>query len=129
LQVVGQKEIQEYGEKGRVKQGKLREVVSRYRSLYTWFKTRTNNQDKSIIKASWTGVQKLKAKSEKAYVFPCSLDSVDIPPATPKWRASNDDLPKINNNMFTQYVSMKREGSAGQQKQALQMFTSRKIGP
>jgi len=29
--------------------------------------------------------------------------------------------------MFTQYVSMKREGSAGQQKKALQMFTSRKI--
>jgi len=29
--------------------------------------------------------------------------------------------------MFTQYVSMKREGSAGQQKNALQMFTSRKI--
>ena len=27
-------------------------------------------------------VQKLKAKSEKAYVFPCSLDSVDLPPAT-----------------------------------------------
>ena len=72
-------------------------------------------------------VQKLKAKSEKAYVFPCSLDSVDIPPATAKWRASNDDLPKINNKMFTQYVSMKREGSAGQQTKALQMFTSRKI--
>ena len=29
--------------------------------------------------------------------------------------------------MFTQYVSKKREGSAGQQKKALQMFTSRKI--
>ena len=29
--------------------------------------------------------------------------------------------------MFIQYVSMKREGSAGQQKKALQMFTSRKI--
>lgn len=29
--------------------------------------------------------------------------------------------------MFSQYVSMKREGSAGQQKRALQMFTSRKI--
>jgi len=42
-------------------------------------------------------VQKLKAKSEKAYVFPCSLDSADIPPATAKWRAANDDLPKINN--------------------------------
>ena len=52
---------------------------------------------------------------------------MDIPPATAKWRASNDDLPKINNKMFTQYVSMKREGSAGQQKKALQMFTSRKI--
>jgi len=72
-------------------------------------------------------VQKLKAKSEKAYVFPCSFDSADIPPATAKWRAANDDLPKINNKMFTQYVSMKREGSAGQQKKALQMFTSRKI--
>ena len=36
-------------------------------------------------------VQKLKAKSEKAYVFPCSLDSVDIPPATAKWRVANDD--------------------------------------
>ena len=70
-------------------------------------------------------VQKLKAKSEKAYVFPCSLDSVDLPPATAKWRASNDYLPKINNKMFIQYVSMKREGSAGQQKKALQMFTSR----
>ena len=72
-------------------------------------------------------VQKLKAKSEKAYVFPCSLDSVDLPPATAKWRASNDYLPKINNKMFIQYVSMKREGSAGQQKKASQMFTSRKI--
>ena len=29
--------------------------------------------------------------------------------------------------MFTQYVSKKQEGSAGQQKKALQMFTSRKI--
>ena len=29
--------------------------------------------------------------------------------------------------MFTQYVSMKLEGSVGQQKKALQMFTSRKI--
>lgn len=29
--------------------------------------------------------------------------------------------------MFSQYVSMKREGSAGQQMRALQMFTSRKI--
>jgi len=29
--------------------------------------------------------------------------------------------------MFTQYVSMKREGSAGQQKKALQIFSSRKI--
>jgi len=72
-------------------------------------------------------VQKLKAKPEKACVFPCSLDSVDIPPATVKWRASNDDLPKINNKMFTQYVLMKLEGSVGQQKKALQMFTSRKI--
>ena len=72
-------------------------------------------------------VPKLKAKSEKAYVFPCSLDSVDLPPATAKWRASNDYLPKINNKMFIQYVSMKREGSAGQQKKASQMFTSRKI--
>ena len=101
-------------------------MVGRYRSLYIWFKTRTNNQDKSIIKASRTSPE-TKAKSENAYVFPCSLDSVDIPPATAKWRASYDDLPKINNKMFTQYVSMKREGSAGQQKKALQMFTSRKI--
>ena len=29
--------------------------------------------------------------------------------------------------MFTQYASKRREGSAGQQKKALQMFTSRKI--
>ena len=29
--------------------------------------------------------------------------------------------------MFTQYVSMKLEGSVGQQKKALQMFRSRKI--
>jgi len=29
--------------------------------------------------------------------------------------------------MLPQYVSMKREGGAGQQKKALQMFTSRKI--
>ena len=45
-------------------------------------------------------VQKLKAKSEKAHVFPCTqprLDSADIQPATAKWRAANDDLPKINN--------------------------------
>lgn len=72
-------------------------------------------------------VQKLKAKSEKAYVFPCSLDSADIPPATAKWRAANNDFPKIDDKMFTQYVFMKREGSAGQQKKALQIFTSRKI--
>lgn len=102
-------------------------VVGRYRSLYIWFKTRANNEDKSIIKVPGL-VQKLKTKSEKAYVFPCSLNSADIPPATAKWRAAaNDDLPKINNKMFTQYVSMKREGSAGQQEKALQMFTSRKI--
>ena len=69
----------------------------------------------------------LKAMSEKAYVFPCSLDSAVIPPATAKWRATKDDLPKIDNKMFTQYVSMKREGSAGQQKALIQMFTSRKI--
>ena len=61
-------------------------------------------------------VHKLKAMSEKAYVFPCSLDSAVIPPATAMWRATKDDLPKIDNKMFTQYVSMKREGSAGQQK-------------
>ena len=72
-------------------------------------------------------VQKLKAKSEKAYVFLCSLHSADFLPDTAKWRAANDDLPKIDNKMFSQYVSMKREGSAGQQKRALQMFTSRKI--
>ena len=72
-------------------------------------------------------VQKLKAKSEKAYVFPCSLDSVGIPPATAKWRVANDDFPMVDNKLFPQYVSMKREGSAGQQKKALQMFTSRKI--
>ena len=29
--------------------------------------------------------------------------------------------------MFSQYVSKKQEGSAGQQKKALQMFASRKI--
>jgi len=29
--------------------------------------------------------------------------------------------------MFTQYVSKKREGSAGLQKKALPMFTSRKV--
>ena len=57
-------------------------------------------------------VQKLTAKSEKAYVFPRSLDSAVSPPATAKWRATNDDLPKIDNKKFTQYVSMKREGSA-----------------
>ena len=72
-------------------------------------------------------VHKLKAKSEKTYVFPCSLDSAVIPPATAKWRASNDDLPKIDNKMFTQYVSMKREGSAGQRKALIQMFTSRNV--
>ena len=32
-----------------------------------------------------------------------------------------------NDKMFTQYVSKKQEGSAGQQKKALQLFTSRKI--
>ena len=32
----------------------------------------------------------------------------------------------VDNKLFTQYVSLKREGSAGQQKKALQMFTSRK---
>ena len=67
-------------------------------------------------------VQKLKAKSEKTCVFPCSLDSVDIPPATAKWRVANDDFPMVDNKLFTQYVSLKCEGSAGQQ-----MFTSRKI--
>lgn len=72
-------------------------------------------------------VQKLKAKSEKADVFPCSFDSVDIPLATAKWRAANDDLRMVDNKMFTQYVSKKREGSACQQKRALQMFTSKKI--
>ena len=72
-------------------------------------------------------VQKLKAKSEKAYVFPCSLDSFEIPPATAKWRAASDDLLRVDGKMFTQYVSKKQEGSAGQQKKALQMFTSRKI--
>ena len=72
-------------------------------------------------------VQKLKAKSEKAYVFPCSLDTADIPPATVKWRAANEALPKVNSKMFTQYVSMEWDGSAGQQKKALQMLTSRKI--
>ena len=59
-------------------------------------------------------VQKLKEKSEKAYVFPCSVDSAVISTATAKRRATNDDLPKIDNKMFTQYVSMKREGSASQ---------------
>ena len=72
-------------------------------------------------------VQKRKAKSEKAYVFPCSLDSFEIPPATAKWRAASDDLFRVDGKMFTQYVSKKQEGSAGQQKKALQMFTSRKI--
>ena len=72
-------------------------------------------------------VQKLKAKSEKAYVFPCSLDSFEIPPATAKWRAASDDLPRVDGKIFTQYVSKKQEGSAGQQKKALQMFTSRRI--
>jgi len=55
-------------------------------------------------------VQKLKAKSENAYVFPCSLDSADIPPATAKWRAANDDLPKINNKMFTRSVRFHETG-------------------
>ena len=41
-------------------------------------------------------VQKLKAKSEKAYVFPCSLDSVETPPATAKWRAASDELPRVD---------------------------------
>ena len=72
-------------------------------------------------------VQKHKAKLEKAYVFPCSLDSFEIPPATAKWRAASDDLPRVDGKMFTQYVSKKQEGSAGQQKKALQMFTRRKI--
>ena len=48
------KKLKKYGEKCRVKQGKLREVVGRYRSLYIWFKTKTNNEDKSIIKVSRT---------------------------------------------------------------------------
>ena len=35
-------------------------------------------------------VKKLKAKSEKAYVFPCSLRSVDIPPAKILWISLED---------------------------------------
>lgn len=60
-------------------------------------------------------------------MFPCSLDSPDIPLATAKWRAGNNDLPKVNNKMCAQFVSMKRESSVVQQKKALQIFTSRKI--
>jgi len=40
-------------------------------------------------------VQKLKAKSEKAYVSPCSLASVEISPVTAKWRAASNDLPRV----------------------------------
>ena len=31
-------------------------------------------------------------------------------------RAASDDLPRVDGKMFTQYVSKKQEGSAGQQK-------------
>ena len=44
-------------------------------------------------------VQKLKAKPEKAYVFPCSLHSVDILPAIAKWRAGSDDFPMVDRKM------------------------------
>lgn len=72
-------------------------------------------------------VQKLKAKSEKAYVFSCSLDSVDIPQPTARWRGGSEHLPYVNKNIFIEYASKKREGIIGQQKKALQMLTSRKI--
>jgi len=54
-------------------------------------------------------VHKVKAKSEKADAFPCSLESVDIPPATAKTRTASDDLPRVDSKMFTQDVSKKRE--------------------
>ena len=102
-------------------------MAGRYRSLYIWFKTRTNNQDKSIIKVSRTSPETQSKVRKSLYVFPCSLDSFEIPPATAKWRAAIDDLPRVDGKMFTQYVSKKRVVSTGQQKKALQMFTSRKI--
>jgi len=57
--------------------------------------------------------QKLKAKSEKAYAFPFSLDSVDIPPATANWKAASNDLPRVDSKMFTQCVSKKRAERGG----------------
>jgi len=72
-------------------------------------------------------VQKLKAKSEKAYIFPCSLDTTDIPQATAKWRAANEALPKVKSKMFTQYVSMKREGSAGSRRKRYKCLQVEKL--
>lgn len=72
-------------------------------------------------------IGKLKAKHTKTYTFDCHLKADEIPPVTAKWRVNTDDFPAVNSDLFAQYASKKREGSIGQQKKALQMFSSRKI--
>ena len=72
-------------------------------------------------------VKKLRSRAEKADSFPTSLDPKAIPQSTAHWKTEEGTFPKEDERIFTNYASKKREGSIGQQQQATQMLSSRKI--
>ena len=71
-------------------------------------------------------VETLKNKL-KDKPFVCSLDEKSIPPMTAPWKADDDLLPLVTQQMFEQYAAQKRQGSLGQQEKANRMLQSRKI--
>ena len=72
-------------------------------------------------------VEKLKRKAKWSFTFSTSLDPRNIPPPTSNWQVNDDLLPVITESIFTNYTSVKVQGSMGQQEKAYQMFQSRKI--
>jgi hypothetical protein len=69
----------------------------------------------------------LKAKAKRNYLFECSLNPLEIPNPTAKWSLDGSLYPKVSEDIFYNYCSLKKEGNYGQQDKAFKMLQSRKI--
>ena len=73
-------------------------------------------------------LKKIKNRTTRnKHQFQCSLNPLDIPPASAAWKTDYDSLPKVTQEVLNKYSSHKIEGSMGQQQKAIRMLQSRKI--
>ena len=70
-------------------------------------------------------VKKLRSRTQRSRTFVTSLNPLHVPPVKANWKDGN--YPKINEEIYSHYISLKKEGSTGQQEKAHRMIQSRKI--